>query len=82
MYSLEQLEILMLVAGAEEPARTACQVRQRWGYIRNVALAARRGQVLDASLPQVLRDPDGYCRRAEAILAALDEWLAQQPESA
>lgn len=78
LYSLEQLEILMLVAGAEEPVPTALAVRRRWRYILSVALAAQEGRVIDASLPVVVQDSHAYAERARAILDVLDEWLTER----
>lgn len=76
LVSLEQLEVLMLVVSAEEPQGAALSLRRRWRYIAQVARSARQGKVIDRSLPQVLRAPDEYLARSEAVLAALDEWLA------
>ena len=77
MYTIDQLEILMLVAESDDPMATALQIRRRWQYIMQVALGAVRGQVLDLSLPQVVRDHAIYARKAQLILAALDEWLEE-----
>lgn len=77
MYSLEQLELLMMVAEADEPVATALQVRRRWQYILNVAEAACRGSTVDAGLPQVARNAPAYVTRARGIVAVLDEWLAE-----
>lgn len=74
MYTLEQLEVLMLVAEADDPAHTALALRRRWAYLLRVA----EGACQDPALPQVERDRAGYVRRARLILAALDEWFAQQ----
>lgn len=76
LISLEQLEVLMLVAEADEPRTTAVQVRRRWQYILEVARAARSGRLLDTSLPEVVRNCESYVTRAEAIVHVLDEWLA------
>lgn len=78
LISLEQLEVLMMVAGAEHPLATAAEVRRRWFYIREVALAAKAGNPVDAALPQVARECDSYIIRAEKILKVLDEWIAEQ----
>lgn len=77
LISLEQLEILMLVAGSEEPLQTAREIRKRWRYILNIARAAQHGFCLDTSLPQVARDCESYVSRAELIVAMLDEWLIE-----
>lgn len=77
MYTIEQLEILMLVAESDDPIATALQIRRRWQYILQVALGAVRGQVLDLSLPQVVRDYSTYAKKAQSILSALDEWLEE-----
>lgn len=77
LISLEQLEVLMLVAGAESPTQTALDVRKRWQYILGVARAAQQGMLLDSSLPQVVREHESYIVRAERVIAALDEWLAE-----
>lgn len=77
LISLEQMEILMLVAGSEAPLQTAMDVRKRWRYILGIARAATQGINLDASLPQVVRDCHSYVGRAEKIIAILDEWLVQ-----
>jgi hypothetical protein len=78
LFTLEQLEVLMLVAGAEEPLQAAIQVRQRWKYILDVARKAQSGEWADRSLPQVFEDADGWVARAEGIIAVLDEWLREQ----
>jgi hypothetical protein len=78
LISFEQLEILMLVGGAEHPVQTALDVHRRWRYILSVALSAREGQVCDQSLPQVVQMPDEYIGRAQAILAVLEEWIMEQ----
>jgi hypothetical protein len=78
LITLEQLEVLMLVAGAEAPFQTAVQVRQRWKYIREVAGKAKAGEVVDRGLPQVALDCDRWIARADGILKVLDEWLRQQ----
>lgn len=77
LISLEQLEILMLVAGSEAPLQTAMDIRKRWRYILGVARAATQGIRLDAALPQVVRDCEIYVTRAEGIIAVLDEWLME-----
>ncbi len=68
----------MLVAEAENPVKKAIDVRRRWRYILGVARGAQKGLVLDGSLPEVMREHERYARRAEAIIAALDEWLEEQ----
>lgn len=78
LFTLEQVEVLMMVAGSDQPVQTAAQVRRRWHYIRGVALAAQRGESVDPSLPQVARESDQYLARADRILAAVDGWLAEQ----
>lgn len=75
VYTLDQLEILMLVAEAEDPLDTALSLRMRWQYILQVAEGASRGLTLDSTLPHVVRDSGAYHRRARQILSALDEWL-------
>ncbi len=77
LISLEQMEILMLVAGSEEPLQTAVEVRKRWRYILGVSRAASQGVCVDSSLPQVVRDHAGYALRAQRIIAVLDEWVAE-----
>lgn len=69
IYTQEQLEVLMMVAGSESPTETAIAIRQRWRYILAVARAARQRDATDWSLAAI--------RRAEAIIAALDEWLSE-----
>jgi hypothetical protein len=78
MYTAEQIEILMMVAGALEPVDTALEVRRRWQYIQRVAEGACRGQTLDDSLPQVLRDGAAWAARARGIITVIDEWLTDQ----
>lgn len=73
--SLEELELLMMVAGSEDPVETALTVRRRWRYLLAVARTAQRGQVLDASLPQVIAESDRFAARAERMVAALDHYL-------
>ncbi|HEY3366632.1 MAG TPA: hypothetical protein VGK74_16375 [Symbiobacteriaceae bacterium] len=78
LFSPEQMEVLMLVAGADDPLDTAVQVRRRWAYILGVAKAAQQGFLLDTGLPQVMEECDTYAVRAEKVVAALDEWLADR----
>jgi len=73
--TLEQLEVLMLVAGAENPQEMAMVVRRRWRYILDVAKAAAHGRVIDASLPHVVGAWQEYTDRALSILHVVDEWL-------
>jgi hypothetical protein len=80
LITLEQLEVLMLVAGAEAPFQTAVQVRQRWKYILEVAGKAKAGEVTDQSLPQVIHDCDRWIARAGGIVSVLDEWLREQQQ--
>lgn len=75
MLTLEQMQTLMLVAGADDPTKVARELRGRWRYILGLARAAQRGLALDDSLPQVMLEAADYEQRADAILAALDEWL-------
>lgn len=77
LISLEQMEILMMVAGSEAPLQTALEVRKRWRYILGIAQAACQGICLDTSLPQVVRNCEGYKARAERIISILDEWVAE-----
>jgi hypothetical protein len=74
VYTVEQLEVLMMVAEAQEPAHTALAMHRRWTYILRVA----EGYCADAALPQVVRERDAYAHRARLILAALNEWLAER----
>ncbi len=67
----------MLVAGSEEPVQTAVEVRRRWQFLLAAARAACNGQTLDPSLPQVSQNSEQFAVRAEAIVAVLDEWLAE-----
>jgi hypothetical protein len=78
MYTAEQIEILMMVAGALEPVDTALEVRRRWQYILRVAEAASRGQSLDDSLPHIQADGPAWATRARGIVAVIDEWLTEQ----
>jgi hypothetical protein len=78
LYSLEELEILMFAAGSEDPVQTAINVRRRWKYILHVALAAQTGQLLDGSLPQVMRAHAEYIARATRIIESLEEWIADR----
>lgn len=80
-YTQEQLEILMMVAGSEQPLETAVAVRQRWRYILAVARAAREGKTVDWSLPQVVKEYEEFSVRAERIIAALDDWLVEQTKT-
>jgi hypothetical protein len=82
MYTLEQLEVLMLVAESDDPISTALQIRRRWRYILQVALGAMRGQVLDLSMPQVVREYSNYTKKAQSIISALDEWLEEHNQVA
>lgn len=76
-FSLEQLEVLMLVAGSDEPVQTAVDVRRRWQFLLAAARSACNGEPPDPSLPQVGRSSERFAARAEAIVAVLDEWLAE-----
>jgi hypothetical protein len=79
-YELDELEVLMLIAGSEEPKLTALQVRRRWRYILGLAVAAKQGITLDNSLPQIVIECDHYLVKAERIVAVIDEWLAEHSE--
>jgi len=76
-YELDDLEVLMLIAGSQEPELTALQVRRRWRYILGLAMAAQQGITLDASLPQIVIECDHYVVKAERVVAVIDEWLTQ-----
>lgn len=78
LFTLEQMEILMFVAGSQDPVRTAQETRGRWRYILGLARAAQQGLMLDENYPHVMVDADGYALRADRILSALDEWLTEQ----
>lgn len=73
--SPEELELLMMVAGSEDPLETALTVRRRWRYLLAVARTAQRGEVMDRSLPQVVADCDRFAARAESMVAALDQYV-------
>jgi len=76
-FSLEQLEVLMLVAGSDEPIQTAVDVRRRWRYLLAAARAAAGGQVAELGLPQIRQNSQQFAVRAAAIVAVLDQWLAE-----
>jgi len=83
-YELDELEVLMLIAGSEQPESTALQVRRRWRYILGLAVAAKQGITLDSSLPQIVLECDRYSAKADRIVAVIDEWMekrAGQPVS-
>lgn len=78
MLTGEQIRVLMDVVGSEDPMAAALEIRGRWRYILGLALAAQRGLGnLDTSLPQVALECDDYARRARAVVAVLDEQLAE-----
>lgn len=67
----------MLVAGSDEPVQTAVDVRRRWQFLLAAARTACTGEAPDPSLPQVSHNSERFAARAEAIVAVLDEWLAE-----
>jgi len=77
-YELDELEVLMLIAGSQEPELTALQVRRRWRYILGLAIAAQQGVTLDASLPQIVLECERYTVKAARIVAVIDEWLQER----
>lgn len=77
LYTPEQVGLLMLIAGSDNPTEDAVAALGRWRYILGVAEGARLGLELDSSLPQVIKDYDYFSKMAASMVAALEEWLAE-----
>lgn len=80
LITVEELKILMRVAGSDDPMQTAMQLRARWRYLLGLARAARHGMRLDEAFPEVMEASEDYVERAQGVLKALDEWLQAQPK--
>lgn len=76
--TFEQMRVLLMIAGAEDPFEMARLLHRHWTYTLGLAHAAQLGLRLDDGRPEVYLDPDLFVQRAEDILFVIDEWVAAQ----
>lgn len=76
--SFEQMRVLLMIAGAQDPFERARQLHRHWTYVLGLAHAAQLELRLDDGRPEVYLDPDWFVQRAEDILYIIDDWVASQ----